>query len=100
MGSSPRSQQKIELLIIYILAWMAVMALVLLALVWPVCPPTISVGSDVQRWTNELAARAADPAWQAEQERLHKKHGLNHVIIYTPDGTYYFNKQGQKCPFM
>ena len=52
-------------------------------------------------WIQEMAEKEADPAWRAEQERLHRKHGLNHVIIYEPGAEpYYYNANGQRCRFI
>ena len=60
-----------------------------------------SLQDSIEReWLQQQAALEADPAWQAEQARLHKKHGLDHVIVYTPEGASYVNAQGQKCRFM
>lgn len=45
----------------------------------------------------------ADPEWIAEQNRLARKHGPEHVIIYEPGETPYYycgeNKE-RKCSFL
>lgn len=62
--------------------------------------PESSVAAIEREWIREQTRLEADPEWQAEQERLHRRHGTGHVIIYTEQGTYYVNARGDKCRFM
>lgn len=41
-----------------------------------------------------------DAVWEATQQRLHRKHGTGHVIIYTPGEVYYYNARGEKCRYI
>ncbi|MRR15676.1 MAG: hypothetical protein EG826_04375 [Deltaproteobacteria bacterium] len=87
-------------IILSALIWAAVISFVLFVFLWSLIPPSIKADADAQKWTNDPALRAADSTWRDEQTRLHQKHGLHRVIIYSPQGAYYFNERGQKCPFM
>ncbi|MCK9570040.1 hypothetical protein M0R72_13945 [Candidatus Pacearchaeota archaeon] len=40
-----------------------------------------------------------DAAWEAQQTRLHQKHGTGRVIIYTAAETYFHDDLGRKCNF-
>lgn len=62
--------------------------------------PESSTAAIERAWLEQFWKNEADPAWQAEQQRLHRKHGLNHVIIYEPGKAYYYNEKGQKCRFI
>lgn len=62
--------------------------------------PESSAAAIEREWIEEFWQQESDPAWQAEQARLHRKHGTGHVIIYEPGGAYYHNASGEKCPFM
>ena len=62
--------------------------------------PESSAAAIEREWIEEFWQQESDPAWQAEQARLHRKHGTGHVIVYTPQGAYYVNARGEKCRFM
>ena len=44
--------------------------------------------------------RQEDPEWEAEQRRLHRKHGEGYVIVYEAgQPPHYINDRGEKCRF-
>jgi D-alanyl-D-alanine dipeptidase len=52
---------------------------------------------------NDNVVYEADPDWAAEQQRLARKHGPGHVIIYEPGETPYYycgENKDRKCSFM
>lgn len=52
-------------------------------------------------FSEDLIRKQADPAWRAEQKRLHKKHGRPNAVIYEPGRQpYYINERGQRCRFI
>jgi hypothetical protein len=73
-----------------------------------ICALFIVVSALVSIW-NQPPKRAnriieeADPEWIAEQNRLARKHGPEHVIIYEPGETPYYycgEKKDRKCSFL
>jgi hypothetical protein len=56
----------------------------------------------VENYREELIQREADPAWQAEEKRLKKKHG-DQVPIYEPGKTPYYrcgHDGKEKCKYL
>ncbi len=55
----------------------------------------------VREWEHKMKQREADTAWEAEQDRLHRKHGLDRLIIYEPNREpYYIDEKGRRCRFI
>lgn len=85
------------LLIVAILATIMILAVVSARAVIATERPGMD---NYSQWEQEMQSLIADPGWCAEQEKLHKKHGKNHVIIYEPDKEpYYVDKKGKKHCF-
>ena len=89
-----------DLKFVFCLAMVAITGAVLMMIIGAVVilrtPPE---SRHAAQWMADMQAAQADPAWRAEQDRLHRKHGMNRGVYYTPDGAYFYDDQGRKREF-
>ena len=79
-----------------------------IAAVCAICALFIVVSAILAIWNQPAKSSSrieygADPEWIAEQDRLARKHGPEHVIIYEPGETPYYycgKNKDQKCLFL
>jgi hypothetical protein len=90
---------QLNLFLFFVIGWL--IFLVVVGVFLALWAPDESVRRIHAAWEQEMAEREADPAWQAEQERLHRKHGKGYGIIYEPgQEPYYHNDRGERCRFI
>lgn len=78
-----------------IVAALGVLAIAAWSMYWTPTP------ADAEVYRKELLQKEADPAWQAEQRRLRKKHGDKHRVIFERgQEPYYFDKTGKRCRYI
>lgn len=84
------------------IGWIIVEILGLLAIIGAIVIMTSANWTLVTKAVDPAPAviHRADPEWEVEQRRLHRKHGEGYVIVYEADQPpYYINDRGEKCRF-